>query len=302
MLLANETIWCWGYNGAGNLGDGSTVDRSSPVQVSGITNAIAVSCGNYHTCAILSGGTMKCWGRNDFGQLGNGTNTSSSTPVSVSGVTNAAVLGGGFDHDFCAVMSDGTGRCRGNNSQGQIGNGSTGGSSATPVTVTGLTNAIAITSGGYNNACALISGGTIRCWGQNDHGQLGDGTTTQRSSVGANVTGITNATSVISAGGVQSACALLADGTVKCWGANTYGNLGDGTTLERTTPVTALGVANATAFFLGGKHACAVLSSSAVKCWGDNTYGSIGDGSLTQRNTPVAVPGYYDATSASNLP
>ena len=123
-MLGDGTARCWGNNWFGQLGDGTTTERHTPVAVSGLSNAVAIAAGNYHTCAVLGDGTARCWGRNDYGQLGDGTTTERHTPVAVSGLTNAVAVSAGGDHT-CAVLSDGTARCWGDNSDGQLGDGTT---------------------------------------------------------------------------------------------------------------------------------------------------------------------------------
>src|SRR5437667_75328 len=252
-LLGDGTVWCWGRNQDGQLGNGiplpappgtqcpSSWCSSTPVRASGITGAAAVIAGGYHTCAVLMPDrTVQCWGRNDDGQLGDGTRTSSSTPVPVGGLTGAAAVTGGFYHT-CALLGDGTVQCWGQNYEGQLGNGIVGGVSTLPVVVAGLANVRAV-SGGYRHTCALLRDGTVQCWGRNVEGQLGDGTTTS-SSTPVGVGDITDAVAVGS--GVLHTCALLLNSTVKCWGAvgsgNDFGQLGNGATTGSSTPVTVMG-------------------------------------------------------------
>jgi alpha-tubulin suppressor-like RCC1 family protein len=233
-LLSNGTMRCWGGNIEGQLGNGTTANpgTNQPVAVVGITGATTMTTGAYHTCALLGNGTVQCWGRNGQGQLGNGTFVQSSTPV-LAGITGVTGVSGGGAHT-CAVLSNGTVRCWGDNQFGQLGNGSTG-TSATPVSVVGINTAVAV-SAGWRHTCALLGDGTIRCWGQNQFAQLGNGTTTG-STTPVSVSGMSGAVAV-TAGWWHHSCALLGDGTVRCWGENTWGQLGNGTRTNSSTPVT----------------------------------------------------------------
>ena len=171
-LLSNSTVQCWGE---GMLG---TTESSTPVTVSGITTATAVSAGTGHACALLSNSTVQCWGFNRTGQLGNGSTTDSFTPVTVSGLTTATSVSVGGWHlngYTCARLSNGTVQCWGGNHSGQLGNGSTTGSS-TPVAVSGITTATAV-SAGWDHTCAVLSNSAVQCWGGNRSGQLGNGST-----------------------------------------------------------------------------------------------------------------------------
>jgi alpha-tubulin suppressor-like RCC1 family protein len=179
-LLLDGTIQCWGQNQLGELGNGTvTYNSLVPVTVVGITNANAIAAGYYQTCAVLAGGTVQCWGYNAEGQLGNGTTTNSSVPITVPGITADSVVLGDACQQTCALLTDGTVQCWGDNSQGELGNGTTT-NSAVPVTVVGITNVAAVVAG-QCHACALITGGTIQCWGDNRAGELGNGTTTNSS-------------------------------------------------------------------------------------------------------------------------
>ena len=304
-LASGGTIECWGYNGEGQLGNGSKTNSSIPVRVSGIATATLVGAGGStwengllsgsSSCALLAGGTVDCWGYNDDGELGNGTTTDSSTPVQASGIVNASSITAGGFH-ACAVLSAGTVKCWGDNEVGQLGNGTTTkGSTPTPVQVSGITNATHV-SAGYAHTCALLAGGTVECWGLNDSGQLGNGTKTN-SSTPIEVSGITNAKS-ISAGG-SHACALLSDGTVECWGFNQDGQLGDATKTNSSIPVQVSGLTNAKSISAGFDHTCAVLSDGTVECWGDNEYGQFGNGTKTSSSSPVQVSGITNAKSVT---
>jgi len=237
--LADATMACWGENREGQLGDGTTANPGTPhpVAVSGISGTTGFTTGAYHTCALTGNGALRCWGRNDSGQLGDGTYSSSSTARLVDGLTGVAAVSGGGAHT-CAVLSDGTVRCWGENRYGQVGDGMTGTTVTTPVEVVGMTGAVDV-SAGWGHTCALLADGSVQCWGHNEFGQLGDGTTTDRATP-VPVSGLTGAVAV-TAGWWHHSCALLRDGTVRCWGANEWGQLGNGTTTPSLSPVTMSG-------------------------------------------------------------
>jgi alpha-tubulin suppressor-like RCC1 family protein len=305
-ILADGTVKCWGHNDYGQLGDGTTSQRNTPASVSGITSsnpAAVISAGGNHSCAILTDGTVRCWGSNAEGQIGDGTTSQRNTPASVSGITssNPAVEISAGDGYTCALLSDGTIKCWGEGRDGQLGDGSSL-ERYTPVSVLGVgsaNSAVAISTGG-NHSCAILSDGTVKCWGGNDYGQLGDGTRTRRTTP-IGVSGITSANPALAiSAGLRHTCALLADGTVKCWGMGRYGELGDGTSLDRYTPAGVSGITsnNPAAGISAGGHACAILADGNVKCWGSNGNGQIGDGTTAQRNTPIGVSGITSANPA----
>lgn len=177
-LLADHSIDCWGDNQYGQLGNNATTDSASPVQVSGITNASAVTAGYQHACALLADRTVECWGNNDYGQLGNNTTTSSTTPVQVSGITSAVAITAGYQHT-CAILASGTVECWGDDQHGQLGDGLEGSGiySKTPALAGGLPSAATQIVGGGYHTCTLLSDGSLYCWGRNDFGQLGHGDT-----------------------------------------------------------------------------------------------------------------------------
>jgi len=272
-------------------------DRSlTPVQVAAISTASQVSAGGHHTCALLSGGSIECWGGNYFGTLGNGTRTDSLIPVRVTGISTATQVSAGTVHT-CAVLSGGTLKCWGNNDDGQLGNGRARYTLApAPVAVRGITNARAI-SAGWGHTCALLLGGTIKCWGRNPTGELGNGTETY-SSTPVQVSGISTAVQVSASD--YHTCAVLSGGSVKCWGSNNSGELGNGTTVDSSTPVQVSGISTASQVSAGYEHTCALLSGGTVECWGSGQYGQLGDGrTMVGSPAPVQVSGISTATQVS---
>ncbi len=258
-VLSDHTVWCWGYNYYGQLGNNSTNTSApwgvaTPVQVSGITTATQVSAGDNHTCAVLStgSGTVWCWGWNSYSQLGHGTTTDSSSPVEVYTIGTTALTGvskvsAGSFHT-CAGLSNGNARCWGHNYDGQLGNGddsSTNMSYAVHVYSSGTTDltGVSTVSVGPDHSCALLSTNTVDCWGNNNSGQLGIGTLAV-SSFPAPVSTLANVAE-LSAGGSGNfafSCALISGGAVKCWGSDYYGELGDGGIGFSLIPVGVVGL------------------------------------------------------------
>lgn len=282
------TLWAWGDNDYGELGDGTTTSSSVPIQISTENNWIEVSAGTAHGLALKSDGTVYAWGTNSSGQLGDGTTTRRLSPVPVSGITNAIHISAGRDFSF-ALLSDGTIRAWGNNTNGQLGDGTTT-NRLISVPVSGILTATQISAGGLH-ALALLSDGTIRAWGYNSAGQLGDGTTTTRTTP-VTVSGISTATQIRASKDYSyHSLALLSDGTLRSWGENTNGQLGDGTTTNSSTPVVVSGISTATQIAAGYNHCIALLSDGTVKAWGYNGAGQLGDGTTTTRTTPITVSG-----------
>jgi len=296
-LTSGGAVKCWGYNFHGQLGNGSTVNQSTPVDVSGLGSGVqAIAAGESHSCGLTTGGAVKCWGGNVFGQLGNGSTGSASTPVAVSGLgSGVQAIATGGTHS-CALNSNGAVKCWGANYFGQLGNGSTSRQS-TPVDVTGLASGVQAVAAGGEHSCALTSGGGVKCWGVSNYGQLGNGSTANRTTP-VDVIGLGSGVQAIAAGGEHS-CALASGGSVKCWGYNFYGQLGNGSTGHQSTPVDVIGLgSNVQAIAAGGEHGCALTSGGAVKCWGNNGSGQLGNGSAGHQSPPVDVSGLGSGVQA----
>jgi len=300
-LATSGGVKCWGNNSSGQLGDGTTTQRPTAVDVSGLTSGVsAVAAGGSHTCVLTTVGGVKCWGGNSSGQLGDGTTTQRLTAVDVSGLTSGvAAISVGGKHT-CALTTAGAVKCWGGNSSGQLGDGTTT-QRLTAVDVSGLTSGVSAIAAGFNHTCAIITGGGVKCWGGNGEGQVGDGTTTQRLTA-VDVSGLASGVAAIAAGaGYESSrtCAITAAGGGKCWGRNRSGQLGDGTTTQRLTAVDVSGLTSGvTAIAIGRFHTCASTTGGGVKCWGDNSEGRLGDGSRTDRLTAVDVSGLTSGVAA----
>jgi alpha-tubulin suppressor-like RCC1 family protein len=281
-----STLWCWGINWDGEIGNGTTNEQHYAVQVGSATNWQSVSAGFHETCAIQSNGTLWCWGNNSNGQIGNGNTTNQLSPVHIGSATNWAQVSTGYAHT-CAVRTDGTLWCWGSNANGQLGLGTTSDVS-TPAQVTALGATIAEVKTGRTHTCARRTDGTTWCWGGNAYGQVGDGTNTQRTSPVA-LSGLgTQAVQLASSDG--HTCAVMNDQSIRCWGQNTSGNLASGVWSfdSPAQEVTSLGNSvTQVATFAG--HACALKSDGTAWCWGSNTWGQLGNGTVTESATPVRV-------------
>ena len=291
---------CWGDNSYGQLGDGTTTNRTTPVAVSGLSSGVAaVTAGGNSTCAIATSGAVQCWGHNADGKLGDGTTTNRKTPVAVSGLSSGvATIAMGAYHT-CAVTTSGSAKCWGDNYFGQLGDG-TATDRYTPVAVSGLSTGVAtisVSGDGGLHTCAVTTSGTALCWGYNNWGQLGDGTTTNRKTPVV-VSGLSSGVATISPGSAHT-CALSTAGAAQCWGVNNFGQLGDGTITYRTTPVGVSGLsAGVASLFVAAHRTCAVTTSGSAQCWGVNNYGQLGDGTFTDRHAPAAVSGLSSGVAA----
>lgn len=292
-LKSDGSVWTWGENNFGQLGDGTTINRDAPVPVSGVSNVIAIAGGSFFSMVLESGGSVWAWGDNRYDQLGDGTTTGSSTPVQVSGLANVKAIATTAGSLFSlALKSDGSVRAWGTNDDGELGNGTTIASS-TPVQVLGpggtgpLTGVVAI-SVGSGFWLALKSDGSVWAWGYNADGELGNDST-KSSSTPVQVSSLSNVTAI--AGAYHHSLALESDGSLWAWGYNTDGELGDGNTSNSTVPVQVTSLGDVVAIGPGGYHSLALERDGSIWAWGANYNGSLGDGTTTSTSTPVQVLG-----------
>jgi alpha-tubulin suppressor-like RCC1 family protein len=298
-VRADGTVWAWGHNASGELGDGTTDGRLAPVQVTGLTGATQVAGGCLHSLALRSDGTVWAWGDNKAGELGRGTTSDhEATAAPVSGLTGVTKIAAGCGFSL-ALRSDGTLWAWGFNSVGQLGNGSTA-SSAVPVKITGVSQITAIAAG-WDSAVAIVAGGaSVWAWGGNDVGQLGNGTTVGRTTPGR-VTQIGTVHIAGAAVGYRYAAILGTDGSVWAWGADYAGQLGNApAATPPTRPVNTIAAGSGiTQIAAGADHMVALKSGGTVLAWGDNTNGELGIGTTTPVTGPVQVTGLTTATQVA---
>ncbi len=259
LVLKNDgTVWAWGYNDSGQLGNGNLYSSSTPAQVSGLSGVTAIAGGGYHSLALKNDGTVWAWGYNYDGELGNGSTTNSSTPVQVSSLSGVTAIAGGAYHSL-ALKNDGTVWAWGCGGFGELGNGSTS-SSSTPVQISGLSGATAIAGGSYHSL-ALKNDGTVWAWGYNYDGELGNGSNSS-SSTPVQVSGLIGITAI--AGGGFHSLALKNDGTVWAWGSNYRGELGNGSNTNSNVPVQTETLASIIKVAGGGGHSLAVVNGPSA--------------------------------------
>jgi alpha-tubulin suppressor-like RCC1 family protein len=255
----------------------------------------AISAGDFHTCALTSGGGVKCWGANDVGQLGNGSTTDSSTPVAVSDLARGVTAISAGGKHTCALTIAGGVKCWGWNLFGELGNGTTTDSDV-PLDVAGLVSGVTAIAAGGSGTCALTSGGAVKCWGMGGWGQLGNATAAG-SNVPIDVTGLETGISAIAAGGWHT-CALTRGGSVMCWGTGAYWpDCGESPCAtdpnDTAVPVVVAGLpSGVSAIAAGGHHTCVLTTGGGVTCWGGALYnGSYVNGTGNEAGTPGEVVG-----------
>jgi alpha-tubulin suppressor-like RCC1 family protein len=301
ILRSDGTVWAWGRNGSGQLGDGTTTGEGMPVQVTGLTGVTQVAAGYDHSLALKSDGTVWAWGNNNHGQIGNGTSVGSLVPVQVPGLDHVTKISAGYGFSL-ALRSNGTVWAWGWNDKAQLGAFSTSPFSLVPVQVPGLAHVTGI-SAGIDHAVATATNGisavtSVWAWGGNEVGQLGDGTLTSHGA--KQVTGLPVSIAGIAAGG-EFTTVLGGDGTVWAWGYDTSGQLGNApSTSPVTRPVNTIGLGSGIIqLSAGGAHVLALKPNGTVLAWGNNQLSQLGIGSQASVTGPVQVTGLTSATQVA---
>jgi hypothetical protein len=301
--VSADLTYAWGLNNEGELGTPTHNDVHTPERLSKLPSVVQVATGLYHNLALTSAGEVWSWGPNEYGQVGNGTiGGASETPIHVLNLHHIVAVSAG-QYFSVALRKDGTVWAWGQNSLAQLGNGTLV-NSGSPVQVTGLTNVVAIAAGGYH-VLALKSDGTLWGWGNNYEGETGNGTTSDYVLAPAHVVDPSDKTGYLTgvtaiAGGEVHSMVLKSDGTVRTWGYNGYGELGDGTTYNSSTPIVVPKLKHVIMISGGEHHSLALQQGGKVLAWGSNSNGQLGDGSGSDSSSPVAVSGStsYVAISA----
>lgn len=289
-LTFADRVYCWGHNNAGQLGNGNTgvTSRNHPTPAGGTLRFVQVSAGMDHTCAVTSANKAYCWGDNTDGQLGDGTHTLRSAPVPVKGgQLFRQVIAGAFH--TCGVTPTNLAYCWGSDRYGQVGDGAAGaGDHLLPAKVWGSQSWKRVIAGG-NHTCGVTNSNKAFCWGQNDRGQLGINSISNRTTPTAVMGGL-SFTQVIA--GASHTCALTGEQKAYCWGENEQGEIGDGgTSAVRLVPFAVTGTRRWSQVIAGYLHTCGVTMANVAFCWGFNSDGQNGDGTTNWSSVPTRVAG-----------
>jgi len=304
-LLSDGSVWCWGNDGLGELGNGTFSTLSgpagyAPAKVKNLGSPVtSIGAGYYHVCAAVNQASVWCWGDNGAAQLGTGTATTTSPdglnlPVQAAGVTGKITsVAANEESSYAFNVNDGLIASWGGSESGQLGNGST--SQTTAIQYVGLgVSALNVSAGTFGYlACAIGTDGAAYCWGDDSQGALGPGAPIEFDPNPVKITGLPSTPTVISAG-AETVCAILHNGTLYCWGGNGDGQAGQpSSTQSFATPAQVTGfVGTPTAVSSGYNHTCALMSDGAVWCWGDDNFGELGDGQTENSPTPVEALGW----------
>lgn len=294
-LVLGTAAFSWGFNGDGQLGNGSTVSSNVPVAVSSalVSAWTLVSAGQYHMCGITSDAKGYCWGRNSAGQLGTGSSEGSDVPVQIHSDVGAnwTQLSAGYDHT-CGIDSYGVGYCWGDNNYGQLGDG-TAVNSIVPVTIkTDIPTQWKLLSSGGFHTCGVTSDGKGFCWGDGGSGQLGTGAFANSLTPVAISTALVSVWKDLSAGRDHT-CGVAEDDKGFCWGSNRDGQLGDGGLNRDSSVPLQIDTDEADVFWrlisAGGLHTCGINLSNRGFCWGYGVAGQLGSGSLNDTDAPTPI-------------
>jgi alpha-tubulin suppressor-like RCC1 family protein len=313
--IVSGAVKCWGANSSGELGNGSVSANScvngasanfAPSQVTGLTSGVqSISVGNIHSCAITGTNELMCWGNNLWSKLGDGTSVHRDSPVFVLNPSGSGHLTGvtsvSAGAEFTCAVASGAAYCWGSNVYGQLGFGSSIEFSALPVQVSGLGSGVSSIEASGIHACALMASGSVYCWGSNQDTRLGQGSSPVsvshtplqvKNSAG---TGYLSGVLALTASGSPSprysgqTCALLSGGSVQCWGLNYYGQLGDGTLLNRALPTSVLTLSSGVSIISAGDAFTCAIQNGNVLCWGDNHEGEFGNGAWKNTTSPAPI-------------
>jgi len=286
-LTAAGAAYCWGHNAGGQLGDGTRSDRLTPTPVAGGLTFSSIAVGNSHVCGVATSGTAYCWGTSPNGAFGDGTVGTHLTPTATAAGLLLESIVAGSDYT-CAVTTDGAAYCWGLGAQGQLGSGEAV-MRTTPVAVAGGLTFLGLAAGGMST-CGVTNELATYCWGLNSNGQLDDSTlTTRKTPVAVQQAGGLTFTDLATGGG--HTCGLTSGGQAYCWGSNSNGQLGIGSTTASRIPAAVSQPMGVTFVDVGAGsvHSCGLDTVGQAWCWGRNNFNQIGDGTATQRTTPTAV-------------
>lgn len=282
VLKSDGTVWGWGNNDCGQLGDGTAETRSVPKKVIGLSDIVSIAAGVGQAVALKSNGTVYAWGDNAYGQIGDGTKTNRNLPVKIDSLNSVSQITAGRLHT-AALTETGIVYMWGNNNRGQLGDGTTT-EHLTPIPID-LAEVAAVSAGG-SHTVAISKDGTIYEWGDNTYGQIGDGTTTRRYRP-VLVNGVAGAKKV--SAGTNHTIAITEENEVYAWGDNSSGQLGNGTQLGNQVPLQVSGLSGIIDISAGAAYNIALADDGSVYTWGENSNGQLGDGTTILRTMPVQI-------------